>query len=313
MVEWGTNVIEFNPNIIDESERIIEGVSTGPVVDRTGELITKEAIEAAVPDFMVLPILTVLHKSYVVGKVLKSEVDDNGYMRVRAVLKQTKDTDKVWELVKSGYLNSFSIAGTRTNTTCSRYGSGNCVTTGITMNNITLCPSAEAANQAAYLDVVKTIFGEDYMTESTEITGDLKKMDAPTDPVPQTIDMSVLASMVVDELEARKVSKMTEEKKEEEKKEEKKEDDFEKMFSEFRATLDAQFADFATKMEDISRRVENIENQPLQKTLGFTVVGDHIVPVDLQKMQSNPSATSDDDLSPARKAGLNYAQSVRRV
>lgn len=162
---WSSDVITVDTTVVDESQRIIEGIATAPVYDRVNELITADAIKKALPDYMKLPVVTVLHKDYAVGKTIAAKILDDGSLFVKIKLKPTKDVDKVWDLIKAGVLNSFSISGSRTSSTCSRANMGSpCVTDGIHLSTITICGN-DAANPKANISYInKTLFGED-MTE----------------------------------------------------------------------------------------------------------------------------------------------------
>lgn len=162
---WSSDVITVDTTVVDESKRIIEGVATAPVYDRVNELITADAIKKALPDYMKLPVVTVLHKDYAVGKTIAAKILDDGSLFVKIKLKPTPDVEKVWELIKAGVLNSFSISGSRTSSTCSRANMGSpCITDGIHLSTITICGN-DAANPKANISYInKTLFGED-MTE----------------------------------------------------------------------------------------------------------------------------------------------------
>jgi len=171
MESWSSEVIKFNPRIIDESKRIIEGIATAPVYDRVNELITSDAIKKALPDYMKLPVVTVLHKDYAVGVTKEARILEDGSLFVKVQLKDTPDVDGIWDLIKSGVLNSFSISGSRTDSTCTSNSMGTpCVTRGIHLSTITICGN-DAANQKAHISHVYKMLFSDNMTEEVKTEG----------------------------------------------------------------------------------------------------------------------------------------------
>lgn len=258
MEAWTSNVIEFNPSIIDDSRRIIEGVASAPVYDRANELITADALKKAVPDYMVLPIVTVHHKEFIAGKVEKLWFDEDDRMNVRVRVKPTRDVDKVWELIKAGVLNAFSIAGSRIKSTCSREGTP-CVTDEITLNSITICGS-DKCNQEAYFEIAKSLgLGNDTMSE----------------PNP---DFESMKAEIVDEVFTKTLAKMEEEKQEDKSSD----DEMEKAVSTITELVSSQkeAIDALTKsLEDLSARLEKIENIPFEKSLAFANVDGTIIAV----------------------------------
>jgi len=283
MTQWASEVINFNPSIIDESERIIEGVASAPVYDRQNELITREAIEKALPEFMVLPVLTVQHKEFVAGKVMKAWFDESNKLHINCKLKPTRDVDGVWELIKSGILNSFSISGRRYNTSCSSDGRP-CVTTDISLNAITICGD-NRVNPEAQFTIAKALGCEIVMPEDENTTPIEKaKQEEPS------FTKAELVSAIVEELKSQGLFIKSEEDKKEEKEEDKKEDDVKKSLEDITKSL----SDMRGMFESLSKKVENIEDQPLQKSLGFQVIGDKIVPVDLTKVDMDMKKSTND-------------------
>lgn len=263
---WSSNVIEFTPSIIDESDRVIQGIASAPVYDRMNELITKEALEKALPGFMALPVLTVQHREFVAGLVKDAWFDDEGRLCIKAKLKKTREVDKVWELVKSGVLNSFSISGVRNNTSCVVNGSP-CVTTDISLNAITLCGDNKINPQAQF-DIVKAIFGDVSDMAEEEIKPDMQKAET-------TPDYKEFAKSFIAELqEAGVIAKACEEK-EEEKKDDDKEDKFGKALEEMKKS----FEELNSKFETLSGTVNDIVNNPMRKSVGFAIQDGKIVTV----------------------------------
>ena len=300
---WNSVSIQFNPQIISESKRIIEGVATAPVYDRVNELITTDAIKKAIPGYMVLPVVTVQHQEFVVGLVKSLKFDDEQRLIVRVQLKETREVDKVWDLIKSGVLNAFSIAGVRHQTTCNLAGSP-CVTSDISLNTITICGD-DKCNQEAYFDIVKSIFGET-MTD-TEL--DLHKSvtpAAPTEEVPnavmEKIDYGLLAKELAGPLYAEMVASGVIKKAEETKKEEKedeKEDEYKKAFE----SLESRFS-------SLEKLVEKIADQPLEKSIGFAIQDGAIVQVPLADMNKFAKSTEEKQVLSPAEARRNAASKL---
>lgn len=273
MENWRSAVTEFSSVSIDSSKRIIEGVASAPVYDRVNELITADALKRAVPDYMVLPVVTVGHKEFIAGITKKLWFDEFDKMHIRVQLKPTEDVTPVWNLIEKGYLNAFSIAGTRKSSNCP-IGKQSpedppCETTDIRLNSITICGS-DKCNQEAYFEIAKVLSGLDstsgldYMTEEQDLS---KSTPADAEVVtPQTpslsIDYKELAKAIV--AEQAEVAKSCEE----DKKEDEKEKDMEKSISELKEMIKTQAESFA----GLSARLEKLEAIPIGKTLGIEMV-----------------------------------------
>lgn len=275
MENWRSAVTEFSSVSIDSSKRIIEGVASAPVYDRVNELITADALKRAVPDYMVLPVVTVGHKEFIAGITKKLWFDEFDKMHIRVQLKPTEDVTPVWNLIEKGYLNAFSIAGTRKSSNCP-IGKQSpedppCETTDIRLNSITICGS-DKCNQEAYFEIAKVLSGLDntsgldYMTEEQDLSKATPAAEPAVVETPQTpalsIDYKELAKAIVAEQAA--VEKSCEE----EKKEDEKKEDMEKSISELKAMIQTQAESFA----GLSARLEKLEAIPIGKTLGIEMV-----------------------------------------
>src|SRR5690606_6893747 len=74
--------------------------------DSQGEIVRKEAIIRALPDYMKLGNIREMHQASAVGKAKEAVIDENGLL-IRA-----KIVDKnAWQKVKEGVYNGFSIGG----------------------------------------------------------------------------------------------------------------------------------------------------------------------------------------------------------
>lgn len=284
---WDSQEIVFNHTVIDESKRIIEGVATAPIYDRTNELITSDAIKKAIPDYMVLPVLTVQHKEFVAGLVKKAWFDESDRLHIKAQLKNTRDVDRIWELIKSGELNSFSISGTRNVTTCNISSNAPCVTSDICLNAITICGD-NAINQAAFFDVVNK------STKVNPMVEEMKPEEAATPVEQQQPDYSGIAKALVAELSEKGMLNTTPLEKSCEEKEDKKEEE-EKKEDEYKKSLDAQAGEIASlkksleelteKYNTLSKAVERIDNEPLNKATAYAIQNGNVVTVPLNDMQ----------------------------
>lgn len=287
------NTVVYNPTILDESERVIQGVATAPVYDRQNELITVDAIRKAIPDFMVLPVLTVQHSQYVAGRVDDVWIDDQDRMCIKAHLKQTRDVDQVWELIKAGKLNAFSITGMRISSTCNRFNKGTpCVTDDLVLNSITICGDNKVNPEAHFDMVIKSIITGDEINMVEEIA-------TPTveSTTPETTNVDIAKAVVTELkesgvlLELIKSCKEGEDKKEEKKeeKEEEKEDKFEKAFAEISTKLD----ELSAKYDTLQKSVTALEESPVEKAQ-FVVTDDNkiaqVIPqMDVAKANSLPT------------------------
>lgn len=243
---WLSKSVTFNPAIISESDRIISGVATAPIYDRENELITREAVEKALPDFMVCPVLTYNHLEFPIGIVTKAEFDSKNQLIIEAKIKKGSSVDDIWNMIKSGELNSFSISGRRVESTCT--GDGNpCITKALHLNAITICGDNRCNPAATF--VVKS----DNMEEETN------KLDELTNLV-KTVSESVISlSSKVDSLQK------AEDKKEEDKKEEppKEEDDMKKSLEDMSKTV----SELSELVKSLTGRIEAVENRKIEKTM----------------------------------------------
>lgn len=299
---WSSQAVTFDPAVINESDRVIEGIATAPIYDRQNELITAEAIKKALPDFMVAPVLTVQHKEFIAGYVKDAWFDDEDRLHIKALIKCTPELDGVWNLIKAGRLNAFSISGTRNVTTCSLHSNSPCITSDISLNAITICGDNKV-NPEAHFDVVAKAIS----TADTEEVNMVEETIAPeatpeaqVQPSAADIAKAVLAELresgsmptlvksddeeveksCEDEIEK---SDAEEVEKEEEKKEEQNDDEMKKALSEITKALE----DLTGKYDSLSKSIEAIMNNPLNKSVGFAVKDGQIVsvPIDLQKAE----------------------------
>jgi len=151
-----------------DTERKIRGCAHFPAIDKERELILSDAISKALPDFMKHPILHYRHTERPVGTVTKAYIDSDGAFHIEGSIYDTPDTNDVWEQVKKGELNKFSIYGKRIDASpeCSippGQRISPCVTKALSLFSISLVGD-NAINPNTYLEVAKggdsTPFGE---------------------------------------------------------------------------------------------------------------------------------------------------------
>lgn len=90
----------------DSDEQMVYGYATTEAVDSDGEIIDKNAIINALPDYMKFANIREMHQPSAVGKTHQATMDENGlFIKVKVV-----DTN-AWDKVKEGVYNGFSIGG----------------------------------------------------------------------------------------------------------------------------------------------------------------------------------------------------------
>lgn len=91
---------------IDEAEHMVFGYASTEALDSQGEIVKREALEAALPDYMRFANIREMHQPSAVGIATEAELDERGlYLAARIV-------DPVaWEKVASGVYKGFSIGG----------------------------------------------------------------------------------------------------------------------------------------------------------------------------------------------------------
>lgn len=251
------NTVVFNPTIINESKRIIQGVASAPVYDRQNELITADALKKAIHDFMVLPVLTVQHSQYVAGLVNDIWMDDHDRLCIKAHIKNTSDVDQVWDLIKAGKLNAFSITGGRKSSTCNVSGAP-CITDDLFINSITICGDNKV-NPEAYFDVVvKSIITQG--DESTIMAEEEIKANEVQTPSAVDIAKAVASELMESESFINLIKSKEEEKKETETKDDN-EDKIEKSFTEIKSML----SDLTSKYETLEKAVVKLQETPVEK------------------------------------------------
>jgi HK97 family phage prohead protease len=91
---------------IDETQHMVFGYASTEALDSQGEIVKREALEAALPDYMRFANIREMHQPSAVGVATEAEMDERGlYLAARIV-------DPVaWEKVIAGVYKGFSIGG----------------------------------------------------------------------------------------------------------------------------------------------------------------------------------------------------------
>lgn len=91
---------------IDEAQQMVFGYASTETLDSQGEIVKREALEQALPDYMRFANIREMHQPSAVGVATEAELDSRGlYLAAHIV-------DPVaWEKVTSGVYKGFSIGG----------------------------------------------------------------------------------------------------------------------------------------------------------------------------------------------------------
>lgn len=91
---------------IDLEQRLVFGYASTDARDRQGEIITRDAIEKALPGYMMWGNVREMHGQSAVGKAAEARMDDKGLWFGAKVV-----DDRAWTKVKEGVYKGFSIGG----------------------------------------------------------------------------------------------------------------------------------------------------------------------------------------------------------
>ena len=133
---------------LDDEQRMVYGYATTEALDAQGEIIKREAIEAALPHYMRFANIREMHQLSAVGVAKEAEFDEKGlYLKAKVV------DDEAWAKVKEGVYKGFSIGGRVTE----RDRLDKKLITGVELNEISLVD--RPANPEALIDAYK-VWGE---------------------------------------------------------------------------------------------------------------------------------------------------------
>ena len=129
---------------IDHEQRMVFGYASTEALDSQGEIVRKEAIEAALPDYMRFANIREMHQPSAVGVAKEAEIDDKGlHLAARIV------DDEAWKKVTEGVYKGFSIGGKVT----ARDATAKHVITGVELLEISLVD--RPANPEAVIELYK--------------------------------------------------------------------------------------------------------------------------------------------------------------
>jgi HK97 family phage prohead protease len=114
---------------IDADERLVYGYASTEAKDSQGEIVKKEALEAALPAYMRFANIREMHRPSAVGVAKEATVDGRGlWLKAKIV------DDEAWRKVKEGVYKGFSIGGAVTR----RDDGDPRIVTGVELNEISL-------------------------------------------------------------------------------------------------------------------------------------------------------------------------------
>src|ERR1700733_2187245 len=91
---------------IDQAKRLVYGYASTEALDSQGEIVKKEAIEAALPDYMRFANIREMHQPSAVGVAKEAELDGKGLHLAAKIV-----DDDAWLKVVEGVYKGFSIGG----------------------------------------------------------------------------------------------------------------------------------------------------------------------------------------------------------
>jgi HK97 family phage prohead protease len=91
---------------IDEAEHMVFGYASTEALDSQGEIVKREALEAALPDYMRFANIREMHQPSAVGVATEAEIDERGLYLAAHIVDPT-----AWEKVTAGVYKGFSIGG----------------------------------------------------------------------------------------------------------------------------------------------------------------------------------------------------------
>jgi HK97 family phage prohead protease len=135
---------------LDREQRMVYGYASTEARDSQGEIVTRAAIEAALPAYMEFANIREMHQLSAVGVVKSADLDDKG-LRLSAKVVD----DDAWAKVKEGVYKGLSIGGRVTK----RDAVNKAVITGVNLTEISLVD--RPANPEALIDAYKAAGAED--------------------------------------------------------------------------------------------------------------------------------------------------------
>ena len=135
---------------IDREQRLVYGYASTEARDSQGEIVTRAAIEAALPAYMEYANIREMHQLSAVGVVKSAGLDDKGLLLEAKVV-----DDAAWVKVREGVYKGLSIGGRVTQ----RDALNKSIITGVELNEISLVD--RPANPEALIAAYKAAGAED--------------------------------------------------------------------------------------------------------------------------------------------------------
>ncbi len=136
--------VPFDLSKADDEQRIVEGYASTEALDSQNEIVKREALERALPDWLKFGNIREMHQPSAVGVAVTAEHDDKGLKLCAKIVDPL-----AWEKVKAGVYKGFSIGGRVTN----RDKANKSLITGLHLTEISLVD--RPANPEALFDVWK--------------------------------------------------------------------------------------------------------------------------------------------------------------
>lgn len=234
-------------SILKSDELTIGGYASIEVVDKQNDLITLEALEKAVAEFMEKKAYRNVmsnHSNVQVGEVVEQYRDTNGVLHKTGVdnvgfyvvIKMRDDIEKAKEIsrgIRKGTLRSFSIGGqaiSKKQKKSEEYGEYNEIDS-LELHEVTICE--KGINPEAKFDILKHENGGDNLSEKLESA--LEELNGLLKQVQEATGATMETEKVEKEMEMMEEEKMDDE---EEKMSYKEDDDVESMDDEEMKALD---------------------------------------------------------------------------
>lgn len=134
---------------VDREQRMVYGYASTEALDSQGEVVRKEALAAALPDYMRFANIREMHQPSAVGVAKEAAIDEKGLWLGAKVI-----DDEAWKKVVEGVYKGFSIGGFVT----ARDARDPTVITGIDLAEISLVD--RPANPEATVELFKSAAAE---------------------------------------------------------------------------------------------------------------------------------------------------------
>ena len=96
----------FDLSKADDDQRIVSGYASTEALDSQNEIVTRKAMEAAIPGWLKFGNIREMHQPSAVGVAVKAHYDDVGLLLEAHIV-----DDNAWKKVKAGVYKGFSIGG----------------------------------------------------------------------------------------------------------------------------------------------------------------------------------------------------------